>query len=133
MNPSGAMLFVKARVEPRPFADRDGNRILELKIVDMFHLYDAYAKLCKSITLCFGIHSISVQLAKDLQKIITDSSKLSKNEQESTSSQPVPLVIRLLGAGDAFHSDFNNYQLSVYPDKFVKNLKLNIPYTLELN
>ena len=133
LNQSGAMLFIKARVKERRFADKDGNRSFELEIVDIFNLYDAFTKLCKSVTLCFGIHSISVQLAVDLQKIITESSKLSKDEKENSSAQPVPLVIRLLGAGDKFHSDFNNYQLLVYPEKFVKNLKLNIPYTLELN
>ncbi len=116
-------LFIRARVEVRQWWDKEKKEQIvhyEVKPMEIHFLEDAYEKLCKEVRLVVGIKDVSRDLAQQLLAQI----------QEHKGN--VPFHVRIVEEGGVFYSDFFNFSTKVNPEDFCKNLKLSVPYTIEL-
>jgi hypothetical protein len=114
-------LFIKAQAKARFKKEASSLTIYDLKPLDIFYLEDAFEKLCKEIRLVLSVKDLSSAIAY----LILETAEKSVGK--------VPLFIRIMEQNEVFHSDFNNYKLSVDPEQFLKNITLPIEHKIELS
>ena len=117
----GELVFVKALMkEQYRGKDYQGPVNYDLKPEEIFFLHEGYEKLCKSVELSFDLTDISTALANELKTIISQS----KGQR--------PLYINIYSTDQKFHTTLSNLRATIDPELFIKNLKLNVPYRLDL-
>ena len=117
----GELVFIKAIMKER-FKGKDykGETEYDLKPEEIFFLHEGYEKLCKNIELSFHLKDISKELATQLKKII--------NNSKGTK----PLYIKIYSIDQDFSTTLSNLRATIDPELFIKNLKLTVPYRLDL-
>lgn len=115
----GYHLFVRAQITERRFIENDDRRWM-LKPIEIFDLSDAYEKLCKKVRISFKINDVSENSAN----LVLEAARQSKGK--------TPLQITIVANNKEFTADFSNYEITVDPEKFLKNLPTALPCIIKL-
>ncbi|MDR3047333.1 MAG: DNA polymerase III subunit alpha, partial [Bacteroidales bacterium] len=103
------------------FIDKEtGKKVYNIVLQNVFFLEDIYKKLCKDVVLTLSVNDVSSNLAYILQEVI----KHSKG--------PTHLTVKLLSANNDFESNLCDFTSKIDPEKFIKNLNLMVPYSVDI-
>ncbi len=119
----GKRLLIQARLLMKKWRDKktgDETMRMDIKPDTIHYLEEVYEKMCQEVMLVLSIHDITPSLAEDIQNQLNMHKGL------------IPFSIRILEQGNVFFSDFQNTQIKVNPESFVKSLKLPVNYHIEL-
>ncbi|MCR4680189.1 MAG: DNA polymerase III subunit alpha [Bacteroidales bacterium] len=119
----GKRLFVRARLVVKSWRNKDGSESIRADVVPIQILYleDSYEKLCQEIRLAFSINDVSAELAHALK------ASLEKHKGK------IPFAVRIVEDNNVYYADFFNFSTKVEPESFIKNLRLPVPYKIELD
>ena len=102
--------------------DYQGPAFYNQKPVDICYLSDAYDHLCRSVTLEIGIDDVSANNAHLIKEAVVASQEQAK----------VPLTIKIYERKGQYSSNFQDTQMKINPESFVRNLHLPFSYEIKL-
>ena len=119
----GKMVFVRMKIDKRFMGkDYQGPAFYNQKPVDICYLSDAYDHLCRSVTLEIGIDDVSANNAHLIKEAVVASQEQAK----------VPLTIKIYERKGQYSSNFQDTQMKINPESFVRNLHLPFSYEIKL-
>lgn len=126
---TGRRIFVKAMVKINKWTDKNTNVekvFVDIKPQDIFYLEDAYERLCNNVFLVLQLKDVNRNLALQLKE------QLEKFQGKAKDAHTVPFYVQIVEDNGIFSADFFNYNIQVYPEKLVKELKLDVNYQIKL-
>ncbi|MBO6051957.1 MAG: DNA polymerase III subunit alpha [Bacteroidales bacterium] len=119
----GKMVLVRMKIDKRFMGkDYQGPAFYNQKPVDICYLSDAYDHLCRSVTLEIGIDDVSANNAHLIKEAVVASQEQAK----------VPLTIKIYERKGQYSSNFQDTQMKINPESFVRNLHLPFSYEIKL-
>lgn len=117
----GRLLYVRMKIDKRYMGkDYTGPAFYNQKPVDICYLGDAYEHLCKSVTLTMSVDDASSNSAHLIKEAIMASQEQAK----------VPLLLKIYERHGKYHANFQNTQVKINPETFVR--KLCLPFNYEI-
>ncbi|MCQ2265921.1 MAG: DNA polymerase III subunit alpha, partial [Bacteroidales bacterium] len=120
---AGKFVFVRLKVEKRYMGkDYQGEPFYNQKPVEICFLNEAYGHLCKGVNLQMNVLDVSAESAQLIKQALDSAQEQAK----------VPFTLIVDEKDKKYKTKFDNSQLRINPELFVRNLKLPFDYKLTL-